>query len=88
MAKNTLNKLSDRELTKWVRTPKLTAPDWKGDGGGLWCRYDSNGKYWIYRFKLDGKQSNMGLGHYPTVSQSRSAEQGCLSLHCFFQYED
>jgi integrase len=68
MAKNTLNKLSDRELTKWVRTPKLTAPDWKGDGGGLWCRYDSNGKYWIYRFKLDGKQSNMGLGHYPTVS--------------------
>jgi len=34
MANNTLNKLSDRELTKWKRTPNKTAPDWKGDGGG------------------------------------------------------
>ena len=68
MANNTLNKLSDRELTKWKRTPNKTAPDWKGDGGGLWCRYDNNGKYWIYTYKLDGKSDNMGLGHYPSVS--------------------
>jgi len=68
MAKKTLNKLSDRELTKWVRTPNKTAPDWKGDGGNLWCRYDHRGKYWIFRFKIDGRQFNMGLGHYPILS--------------------
>lgn len=32
----------------------------------LWVK-DSNKKYWIYRYTMDGKQRNIGLGPYPDV---------------------
>ena len=44
-----------------------------GDGGGLWLRKSANGKAsWIYRYRLYGKQRQMGLGSYPTVSLAKA----------------
>lgn len=67
MAKNTLNKLKTTELVNWVREKPT---EYKGDGGGLWCRYNDFGKNWIYRFTMPGdkKEQNMGLGTFPEVS--------------------
>ena len=38
------------------------------DGNGLTLRVDANGKRWIQRIRIDGKQHNAGLGSYPAVS--------------------
>jgi integrase len=40
-----------------------------GDGGGLYLQVTAKGaKSWIYRFKLDGRRRDMGLGSFDTVS--------------------
>ncbi|MGA8758223.1 MAG: Arm DNA-binding domain-containing protein [Stellaceae bacterium] len=39
------------------------------DGGGLYLRVSSTGaKSWVFRFRLDGKRCDMGLGPFPDVS--------------------
>lgn len=39
------------------------------DGGGLYMRVSETGsKSWVYRFQLDGKRRDMGIGPYPDVS--------------------
>ena len=38
------------------------------DGQGLTLRCDANGKRWIQRITIGGKQRNIGLGGYPQVS--------------------
>jgi integrase len=39
------------------------------DGGGLRLRIRPDGsRTWIYRYKLDGKETSTGLGAYPTVA--------------------
>jgi integrase len=70
-----------------ARTGKLTALDVtraKGpavlhDGGGLYLRVSATGaKSWVFRFQLDGKRRDMGLGPYPVISlaeaRGRAAE--------------
>jgi len=55
---------------------KLTArfaatakPGRHGDGGGLWLVVSKTGaKRWAFRFTIDGKVSEAGLGSYPAVS--------------------
>src|SRR6202043_2490299 len=60
-----------------ARIGKLTALDVtkaKGpavlhDGGGLYVRVSATGaKSWVFRFQLDGKRRDMGLGPYPDIS--------------------
>src|SRR5215211_7531810 len=60
-----------------ARTGKLTAvevakergPAVLHDGGGLYLRVSASGaKSWVFRFQLDGKRRDMGLGPYPDVS--------------------
>ncbi|MBT3556369.1 MAG: integrase arm-type DNA-binding domain-containing protein [Rhodospirillales bacterium] len=47
-----------------------------GDGGGLELKVTKAGtKSWIYRFKIDNKAYNMGLGPYPEVSRSEAREK-------------
>jgi integrase len=60
-----------------VRTGKLSAvevakakgPAVLHDGGGLYLRVSATGaKSWVFRFQLDGKRRDMGLGPYPDIS--------------------
>jgi integrase len=39
------------------------------DGGGLYLRVSGTGsKSWVFRFQLDGKRRDMGLGPFPQIS--------------------
>jgi hypothetical protein len=60
-----------------ARTGKLSAmevqkakgPTVLHDGSGLYLRASPTGsKSWVYRFQLDGKRRDMGLGPYPDIS--------------------
>ena len=62
-----------------VEVAKAKGPAVLHDGGGLYlrvasCRKDGDGnekpgaKSWVFRFQLDGKRRDMGLGPYPDIS--------------------
>jgi integrase len=58
-----IGKLSAVEVTK-ARGPAVLH-----DGGGLYLRVSPTGsKSWVFRFQLDGKRRDMGLGPYPDIS--------------------
>lgn len=62
-----LNKLTALAV---ARTSK---PGYYGDGGGLWLQVAPSGsKSWIFRFKRDGRQREMGLGSLHTVDLARA----------------
>lgn len=45
------------------------------DGAGLILRTQNpNSKNWVYRYQLDGKRTNIGLGSYPAVSLKLARE--------------
>jgi integrase len=65
-------------------------PGMYGDGGGLWLHVGPNaydeegkptktGKSWVFRFMLDGKAREMGLGPLHTIglSEARDLAQAC-----------
>lgn len=50
-------------------------PGYHGDGEGLWLQVSSSGtKSWIFRFSLDGRRREMGLGpvHAVDLAAARS----------------
>lgn len=52
-----INKLSA------ILVKRLDKPGRYGDGGGLWLQVTpTKSKSWIYRYTLDGKAHEMGLG--------------------------
>ena len=52
-----------------VEVAKAKGPAVLHDGGGLYLRVSATGaKSWVFRFQLDGKRRDMGLGPYPDVS--------------------
>jgi integrase len=60
-------------------------PGLYGDGGGLWLNVGPNGnKSWLYRFMLDGRAREMGLGPLHTIGlaeareRARAARRLCL----------
>jgi integrase len=60
-------------------------PGLYGDGGGLWLNVGPSGnKSWLYRFMLDGRAREMGLGALHTIGlaeareRARSARRLCL----------
>jgi integrase len=58
-----IEKLSPLEVSKKTR------PGYYGDGAGLWLQVSLTGtKSWIFRFTFGGKQREMGLGAFHTVS--------------------
>lgn len=58
-----IEKLSPLEVSK------KTKPGYYGDGAGLWLQVSPSGtKSWIFRFTFAGKQREMGLGPFHTVS--------------------
>jgi len=52
-----------------VEVMKAKGPAVLHDGGGLYLRVSPTGsKAWVFRFQLDGKRRDMGLGPYPDIS--------------------
>ena len=52
-----------------VEVAKAKGPAVLHDGGGLYLRVSRTGsKSWVFRFQLDGKRRDMGLGPYPEIS--------------------
>ena len=52
-----------------VEVAKAKGPAVLHDGGGLYLRVSPTGsKSWVFRFQLDGKRRDMGLGPYPEIS--------------------
>lgn len=53
----------------------LTKPGMHADGGGLYLRIDDKGgKSWIFRYMLDGKRRDMGLGSASHLSLAGARE--------------
>jgi integrase len=72
-----INKLSALEI-KHAKVPGL-----HGDGGGLYLQVGEGGaKSWIYRYTLNGKTREMGLGPCRSVSlaEAREKAQECRRL--------
>jgi integrase len=68
VGRRVLNKLTDTQVRK------ANVPGYYGDGGGLWLQVGPTGrKSWIFRFMLNGKAREMGLGAYPDVPLAGSA---------------
>ena len=52
-----------------VEVAKAKGPAVLHDGGGLYLRVSATGaKSWVFRFQLDGKRRDMGLGPFPDIS--------------------
>ena len=52
-----------------VEVIKAKGPAVLHDGGGLYLRVSAtNAKSWVFRFQLDGKRRDMGLGPFPDIS--------------------
>jgi len=67
-------KLSAGEVTK------AKGPAVLHDGGGLYLRVSATGsKSWVFRFQLDGKRRDMGLGPFPDISLADA--RGRASAH-------
>jgi integrase len=55
---------------------KLKEPGYYGDGGGLWLQVAPGGsRSWVYRFTIQGKAREMGLGGFPLVSLEAAREE-------------
>ncbi|MGB9163883.1 MAG: Arm DNA-binding domain-containing protein, partial [Rhodomicrobium sp.] len=49
-----------------LKVAKIAKPGFYSDGAGLYLQVTgSAAKSWIYRFRLDGKRHDMGLGPFP-----------------------
>ena len=62
---------------------KTTKPGYYGDGAGLWLQVSKTGsKSWIFRFTLNDRQREMGLGaiHTVSLSEARAKAKGCRAL--------
>jgi Arm DNA-binding domain len=52
-----------------VEVAKAKGPAVLHDGGGLYLRVSGTStKSWVFRFQLDGKRRDMGLGPFPDIS--------------------
>ena len=71
---------------KAVEVAKAKGPKVLHDGGGLYLRVapnrrDADGnekpgsKAWVFRFQLDGKRRDMGLGPYPGISLAEARQR-------------
>ncbi|UEM03098.1 integrase arm-type DNA-binding domain-containing protein [Skermanella rosea] len=61
---------------------RATKPGMYADGGGLYLRVGPNGaKSWVFRFRIDGKRRDMGLGplHAVTLAVAREKAAACRS---------
>lgn len=72
-----INKLSA------ILVKRLEKPGRYGDGGGLWLQVTpTTSKSWIFRFMIDGKQHEMGLGSINTIdlAEARAKARECRRM--------
>ncbi|MDB5410663.1 MAG: putative phage integrase [Rhodospirillales bacterium] len=59
-----------------IEVTKAKGPAVLHDGGGLYLRVSATGsKSWVFRFQLDGKRRDMGLGPFPDVSLAEARDK-------------
>jgi integrase len=69
-----------------VQVAKAKGPAVLHDGGGLYLRVSHTGsKSWVFRFQLDGKRRDMGLGPYPEISLAEA--RGRATEHRRLRYD-
>lgn len=62
---------------------RLVTPGRHGDGGGLWLQVrDAERRSWLFRYRLHGRDREMGLGPLVDVplAEARDAAAGCRKL--------
>jgi integrase len=66
-----------------IAITKTKEPGYYGDGGGLWLQIAKGGsKSWVFRFTLNGKRREMGLGPLHTIglADARAQALDCRKL--------
>ena len=57
-----------------LQVESISKPGRHADGDGLYLRVDDKGnKSWLFRFQLNGKRTNVGLGSYDKKAHSLSS---------------
>ncbi|VVE42002.1 tyrosine-type recombinase/integrase [Pandoraea cepalis] len=71
--------LTHQQVLKVKPTEK---PQKLADGGGLYLLVNQAGKYWRWKYRVDGKEKVMALGVFPDVSlaEAREAHQAARKL--------
>src|SRR4051794_32783172 len=54
---------------------RLRIPGMYADGNGLYLHVGPGGKSWIYRYQLDGRRRDMGLGPVDLVSLAAARDR-------------
>lgn len=68
-----MGKLKDIEIQAWIRAGQPIVG--KSDGGGLTFTLSAKGTAsWVFRYRLGGKQRELTIGNYPTISLKRARE--------------
>jgi integrase len=68
-----MGKIKDIEIQAWVRAGKPIAG--KSDGDGLTFTLSAKGTAaWIFRYRLGGKQHELTIGTYPTITLKHARE--------------
>jgi integrase len=59
-----------------LKVERARGPAVLRDGGGLLLRVEASGsKRWVYRFDLDGRRREMGLGSYPDIGLAEARQR-------------
>lgn len=75
-----------RTLTDTAAKNAKPQPDGKpkkySDGGGLYLLANATGKYWRYKYRLDGKEKTLSIGGYPDISlkEARTRHEAAREL--------
>ena len=62
---------SAKPQKKDLKTPKTVK---LSDDYGLALEVNQDGKYWIYAFRIDGKQLKLNLGAYPQIKLAEARQ--------------
>jgi integrase len=69
-----------------VAVAKAKGPAVLFDGGGLYLRVSGSGaKSWVFRYQLDGKRRDMGVGPFPQISLAEA--RGKAAAHRKARYD-
>lgn len=81
-----INKLTDIQLRLWVKAGKPVAVS---DGGGLTFTLASSGHAsWVFRYRFGGRQRELTLGSYPTLSLQSAREKASIARADVFSNKD
>lgn len=68
-----MGKLKDIEIQSWIRAGKPLAG--KSDGDGLTFTLSASlTASWVFRYRLGGKQRELTIGNYPTITLKKARE--------------